>query len=164
MHLVIIAFALIGFFLVAHVVFWRFYPRLRSISTLVVISTGVLAVGIGIGAAVQVWNTIWDVLLVAQFHIFVTFAYIIGYSGVEQESPSLVILKLASQASGGGVDESDIKGLINDDFFLKQRLAPIISSGMIERQGKMLILTKKGRLLAYIFHIFRKSAGAQVGA
>jgi len=161
MYLVYSALAGLLAFFAVHVVLWRTCPRCRSIPTLVLISLLVAAALIGIA---RIWNiAALDCLLLAQFHVFVTFVYIAAYCSVEEQSPTLAILKLAHCASDRGITETDISSVINDDFIIERRLRPLLQGKFVENQGEQLVLTPKGKLLAWVYHVFRAGTGAKIG-
>jgi hypothetical protein len=155
--------ALVLAFLLVHVLIWRLFPDRRSIGVLVGLSLAVLILGVTFWEIISARCNLGEALLMVQFHIFATLAYIVGYSGVEEESPSLMILKLASRAGSRGIAKSEIEDLINNNFILERRLGPMKTAGLIIQEGESLILSPKGQILSSAFSIFRSISNTDLG-
>lgn len=157
---IVISCSLLLFFFLIHVLLFRFVPVLRKTFVLVLLSFVVFGIGVGLGPLVPLWNTLFpkslsEILLLLQFHIFMTFTYIICYSAIEQQSPSLMIIKRVHAAGINGSSVEAIKALVDDKFLIEQRIDPIVQSKMATRSGDDLILLPRGKLLSTIFSVYR---------
>jgi hypothetical protein len=155
-------------FLLLHVVIWRLLPRARCLSTLVLLSICIL-----LGTAGLAWvvpeirccfpTSTGERLLLIQFHVFMTLGYTVGYSGIEQQSPSLMILQKVEEAGEAGLSVKALESLVDDGFLVERRIGPLVDARMVELRDADLVLLPRGKLLAGVFHMFRWCTGSVRG-
>lgn len=165
----VVSLSMLFVFFLLHVILFRYFQGLRKTLVLVVLSFIVLGIGVGLGPYIPLWRNLLpesflEILLLLQFHLFMTLTYIICYSAIEQQSPSIMIIKKVHAAGDSGSSVESIEHLVDDTFLAEQRIEPLIRSGMTARSGENLILLSKGRVLSEIFHIFRVSTKNSKGA
>ncbi len=80
-----------------------------------------------------------------------TLVYIILYSAIEQQSPTLAIINYINQHGKSGCDDQSLNKYLNASEGIEQRLSVIVQSGWIQSTESGWRLTKKGFRIAYIF-------------
>jgi len=155
-----------------HLVIWRISLPRRQTRALQYLFFGALFIML---------PAIWEVLCVVPslrylvpvrvaeyLHIFVfstslILAYIITYSAIEADSPSLLIVREVADAGRDGLKEEKLKAELNNDFLIEPRLRDLIVDKMVYVHGDKYRLTSKGFLIAKIFVLSRKLLNAPKG-
>lgn len=78
-------------------------------------------------------------------------AYIAVYSAIEDDSPSMAMVKMAWQAGECGCVEEDFRAVMDDRLFLDQRIEAMKRDGWIVQSADEIVLTPLGRLWGTIF-------------
>ncbi len=104
-----------------------------------------------------------DWLRIALLHISVTLAYMITYSAIEADSPSLVMVMAIANAGPDGMDAKEFEATLNDDLLIRPRVTDLITDKMAYREGDRYKLTRKGLLFANIFVHYRRLLKAAKG-
>lgn len=158
----------LSFFVLAfiiHFVLWKIRLPKRQIKAILQIFLAVLFVGISVLWNLPVKPVFWGITppvnLPEYIQIFLFFfslvsAYMITYSALEADSPSLVIVKTIVDAGQEGLDMEIIKELINNDVLIKPRVYELDRDKMIYMDKDKYRLTSKGLVMARIFVIYRK--------
>ena len=94
---------------------------------------------------------------ISLFFISLTLAYMITYSAIEADSPSLVIMTAIANAEPNGLDKKCFDELMTDDKLVKPRIRDLLLNKMAEMDGDKYVLTPKGVLFARFFIIYRKT-------
>lgn len=89
--------------------------------------------------------------------------YIIMYSAIEQQSPTLAIVGLIHAAGEDGCSIQSLKDQLQPDAQIQKRLQLIAMSGMIAEQDDRWELTNKGKSWAGIFALSSIIFGLQRG-
>ena len=97
------------------------------------------------------------------FFISLALAYIISYSGVEADSPSLVMTLTIANAGPEGLDKKEFDKIMTNDILVKPRIRDLLLDKMAYKEGDKYKITPKGILFARIFIIYRKLLNAQKG-
>ena len=79
-----------------------------------------------------------------------TGCYLITYSGVEQTSPSLVIIRALQAVGGNGCSRDELGRLVIGDVFVTPRLEALRSDGLLAASGAGYVLTPRGQRAARI--------------
>jgi hypothetical protein len=90
-------------------------------------------------------------------------AYIVVYSGVEVESPSLRIILFIAEGPGGAMSYETLLGLFNNERVILPRLDDMVRSGLIVTRNGKYVLTPPGERLATIFRFYRGLLGRGMG-
>jgi len=148
------AFALALFlFLLAlavHIAWWRWrLPRHHTAALLLIFATPpVLATGFWFGAGYRfglAWTALPGIVL---FYAAAIGCYLITYAGVEETSPSLVIIRALEQAGPRGCTLEELGPCITEERFIAPRLAALQRDGLVVVDGDGGRLTPAGRRLA----------------
>ncbi len=92
-----------------------------------------------------------------------TLAYMITYSGLEADSPSLVMVLSIARAGPEGLSKDVFYQQMTDDILIKPRVRDLLTDHMAYLDGDTYRLTSKGILLARIFVTYRNILGAGKG-
>lgn len=81
----------------------------------------------------------------------ITLAHIATYSAIEDDSPSMAIVKMAWDAGERGCSESELSEVMGDDLFLTNRIHAMKRDGWIDSSSDRVTLTPLGRAWATLF-------------
>ena len=139
-----------------HFILWKIRIPHRQTRALLIIFLGVLFIGASIFP-----GPFYALVMIAFVHLSAMAAYIITYSAVEVDSPSLLIIKLI--AGPESLSEAELYNRLDDNILVLPRLQDLVrDQHLIFSDGKY-HLTNKGRGLASIFIKFRSVLGAAKG-
>ena len=158
--------------LFAHFIIWKInLPRKNHTLILLKIFFGFFFLSIFISKITQ--NThFFEVFYLQKFPEYLQFfllyssltlAYIVSYSAIEVDSPSLTILLNIAKATPDGIDEEKLYGLMTDDLLVKTRIRDLFEDKMICIDKDKYKLTSKAIILVGIFIFFRKLLNAPKG-
>jgi hypothetical protein len=97
-----------------------------------------------------------EYLHVSLFFISFTFAYLITYSAIEVDSPSLIMVLAIQKAGENGLTKEEFEQSNTDDILTLPRINDLAHDKIAYLQGDKYRLTPKGFLLARIFNSYRK--------
>ncbi|MBY0522094.1 MAG: hypothetical protein K2R98_01770 [Gemmataceae bacterium] len=100
----------------------------------------------------------------ALFQISLALAYIVVYSALEQDSPTLIIVTYVAAAGDAGRSPQDIHAIFVTSGLLRIRIQSILASNLAECSDGMVTLTPKGRFWAALFGGVRRVYGMDKGA
>lgn len=101
-------------------------------------------------------NNFSEYLHIALFFISLTLAYMITYSAIEVDSPSLLMIMAITEAGLEGLDKKELEQKMSDEILIKPRFEDIIIHRMSYLEGHKYKLTRKGSFIAKIFIFYRK--------
>jgi hypothetical protein len=162
---------LVSFFI--HLAVWRVKLPERQTKTLLLImfsglGAALLLLGTYGGALAQLCGcavpvTAGDYLHLALLNISLILSYMITYSALEADSPSLVIAMTVAAAGSGGIAEIEFNSFVNDDKLLKPRIKDLVLDKMAYLDKGRYRLTTKGRMFACLFISYRALLGREKG-
>ena len=97
-----------------------------------------------------------EYLHVSLFFISFTFAYLITYSAVEVDSPSLIMILAIQNAREVGLTKAEFERSNTDDILILPRINDLVHDKIAYLKGDKYRLTSKGILLARVFNSYRK--------
>jgi hypothetical protein len=152
----ILLFALAFF---VHILIWKIHlPKKNHTCFLLNIFFGLFIIGIFILPAQRLSDYIQAFLL----YLSLMLAYIISYSAIEVDSPSLIIV-LNIAGTGCGLSREELNKQLTDDLLVLPRLKDLLNDKMVFMEENKYKLTKKGVFLVKIFIFFRKILNAGKG-
>lgn len=92
-----------------------------------------------------------------------TLAYMITYTVIEVDSPSLVMALAINKAGNAGMPETDFCAMMNDTLLVEPRIRDMLRDGLATKEGDVYQLTSKGRRMAHLFVVHRRLLGAGMG-
>ena len=137
-----------------HLLIWKIRLPKRHTITILCLNTLALTIGLIIGY-VRGINVI-ELIHISIFVLSLTFAYIITYTAIEADSPSLVMIRAIADTGKEGMSKEKFYELMSDDLLVIPRIKDILRDKLAYKNDDRYILTKKGRLFAIIFIEFRK--------
>jgi hypothetical protein len=164
MALLLAGIALFTLLMAVHLVVWRIRLPARQTRALLVIFLGLLPAGL---LAVHLLNPAlfgpWQCVHLALFHVAMSLTYVILYSAIEQESPSLAMVQFVDRAGTRGRSRQEFQRLINDELLVGNRLNNMVRAGWVQENGSSYRLTAKGRRLAWLFISAARLLGLEEG-
>ncbi|KAF0144468.1 MAG: Uncharacterized protein FD156_1772 [Nitrospirae bacterium] len=152
-----------GLAFIAHFILWKIYLPKSQIKALLFIFLCTLLIGL-IGLlnvksslmGLSVPDTLPEYIHISLLYISFMLAYIVTYSAIEVDSPSMVMVLKIVNAGSGGLDEAEFDKTMTDDILVKPRISDIVTAELAYMDGDKYRLTPKGILLARIFIFYRK--------
>ena len=155
----LVAFA---FLIVAQLVVWR-VRRAGHYTALSVLSLLVLILSVATFQALQsvtgalpfLPQSAWDYWNFLMLYVAMTLAYMITYSAVQADSPSMSILLMIDRAGARGVTRADLVSALNDDVLVVPRLDDLLVGRLALLEGGRYTVTPSGSFLARIYIAYR---------
>lgn len=171
MSILVYAFAAFFSALLVHFVVWRIALPSKQTTVLLKIFFGVFIACVVFYAAVftKVFFGIFsprDYFAFIRFFLLyavLTLAYIISYSAIEADSPSLIIIRRIHKAGLTGLPLNGLKEELNDQVLVVPRIHDLARDGLIFCEEGKYRLTRKGNNFITIFIFFRRCLKAQKG-
>lgn len=143
---------------------WKLYLPQRQTRALLLIFFGVLVSGCAALAAmpdISIWGVAkpgnWGMFAdIALLFTSFTLAYMITYSALEADSPSLVMVLKVNQAGEAGLSKSVFHEQMNDALLVDPRLRDLVTDKMVVQVEDGYRLTDKGRTMARLFIGYRR--------
>jgi len=148
-----------------HLLVWKIHVPKRQTKALLFIMFGTLIIGFVIlgflpsdtaFAAIRIPQNWPDFLHMILYVTSLILAYMITYSAIEADSPSLTLVLKISQAGEKGLGPDEIAQAFNDELLIKPRLNDLITDKMVYMSGNGYRLTGKGIFLAKLFAFHRR--------
>ena len=167
MQIVFYALGLLGCAFAAHLVIWRVAMPRHHTRALLMIFFGVVAAGLVASLMPMLAGygprSVWDFVVVLSFFSSVALAYIAFYSAIEEDSPSLALVKAVARSGERGVGREGCHEVIGDDFLVNQRLELMVRDGMLRREGDQYYLSRRGERMLTIFEMSARLFGLPKG-
>lgn len=157
---------------ILHAVLWKIHLPKRQTKTLLQVFFGFLFFGILFlisipSFAPEVDNLvpkgILEYLHICLIFVSLTLAYMITYSALEADSPTLVMVMTIAKAGSVGLDKEEFDKILNDDLLIKPRINDLVLDKMAYMERDRYKLTPKGMMMARLFIIYRRILNAGKG-
>jgi len=152
--------------LAMHLVWWRIRLPRRQTRAIIFITLGAYLLVLGLAALA---GGAWSVSLAQAIHVaFIVLpvlgAYVISYSALEADSPTLVMMLLLDRAGPRGMEEAAFLAALDDDLLVIPRINDLVRDGMagIDDKGRYR-LRRKGLALVRFVGLHRKLLGREAG-
>jgi len=90
------------------------------------------------------------------FFISVSLAYMVTYSALEADSPSLVMIMTIANSGKEGLSQKNFEEKINNNTLIIPRLKDTLSEKLAYLKEDKYNLTPKGRIISTIFMVYRE--------
>jgi hypothetical protein len=142
--------------LFVHLGWWRLRVPKSQTPALLLIFLGALPLAAILRALVPATEGVMPAsleewLYVTVVYVPVSLAYIATYSAVEEDSPSLRIVRYVADAGSAGRSRDDLSNILNDQVLLGSRLQAMVRDGLVLERDGFYALTDRGRALARAF-------------
>ena len=138
MHVLLTVVALLAVALSAHLILWRFRLPKAQIKALLLIFAAVLVgwfVGFGLRAL-----PLAEVLQIGLCYTAISLSYVITYSAIEGDSPTLSLMRVLAGRREQGVSASEVDDFLAQRPFVKARIAALLAAGQVrEEEGRYVI-------------------------
>lgn len=94
----------------------------------------------------------WNFLML---HGAVTVAYMVTYSAVQADSPTMLMLLLIEAAGSKGATAPELMGALTDDVLINPRLDDLLIGRLASLHGGRYVITSNGSVLARIYIAYR---------
>lgn len=161
-----------SFFFLAHIALWNVWLPRRQIKTILVILFGGLSVSLAALARLPAGFRLLDVsppqgipefLHLALFVTALILSYMITYTAIEADSPSLIITQKIRAAGGRGLPREELDAFLSEERLIVPRVKDLVTDKMACIQAGRYYLTPKGRLMAEGFIFYRSLLGLGKG-
>jgi len=157
-----------------HYVIWKIRIPERQIKSILSIFFGILGICVllqvvllhnyGVPRLAEVLLAdLSERLHVILFVTSMTLAYMITYTAIEADSPSLVMITRISSMGSQGFDRNDFDVSMNDELLVLPRINDLLLDKMAVLEQGRYRLTLKGRVFAKIFIYYRRLLNAGIG-
>lgn len=120
-------------------------------------SNDIVLLGVNPPTRLSAYARLW------MYFISFTLAYMITYSAVEADSPSLVIILKIAETGPSGLKEESLLGELNDDALIVPRIRDLLRDKMTAQAEGKYRLRPKGVMLSRLFQLYRNLMGAGKG-
>ncbi len=148
--------ALVSAFVVQVLVVRALQPRNHAAVIVVVFGTfcalALAAFAVFPSADNNGWGYWIDLGRLALLLASLSLAYVAVYSAIEDDSPSMAMVKMAWQAGAKGCAEEDFRAVMDDRLFLDQRIEAMKRDGWVVEVAGNIVLTPLGRFWASLFY------------
>ena len=143
-----------------HAGWWRSRPPARQLRALAALFGLVPLVALpflhyGVSAA--------EIPAVLALYAGAAASYLILYTGIEQISPTLVIVRALARAQGG-CSEAELAEVLTDDLFVRPRMQALVLDGILAPTAGGWVLTPRGyrtaRIAGMLARMFRLQEAA----
>jgi hypothetical protein len=152
MTVLLSALGLFGLSWLLHFAWWRLRLPTHHTKALVVVFAGTpvaAAAALALSDNHAVFTSA-DWASLALFHMGASLCYLITYAGVEETSPSLVIIRALERAGKRGATRDDLQPCITDEQFITPRLDSLTRDGFVLLDHGSYRLTERGRSAARV--------------
>lgn len=158
--------ALFLFAFLSHLSLWRIRVPRRHIASLLRLFAAVLLAGVIVfrwlppGAALLGTpppRSPADVIHVSVLFVALGLAWIITYTALQADSPSLTMLLLIAAAGPAGLPRGALESRLTDEILVRPRLEDLLRDRMVALDGERYALTPQGRRYAALFAAYRRT-------
>lgn len=159
MAVFISASTLLAIAFVTHVIWWRLKVPRRQSFTLAMLFLSVAVCGF---AAIYAADLFSGELPLPRFLLAVlvfgggSLVYLIFFSAMEEDSPSLTLIRLISEAGPRGIHRNDLMRVVERHSYIRVRIDLMVSDGMAVETPTGLRLVSHGLWLSWFVLFYRK--------
>lgn len=140
-----------------HFLLWRIRLPRHHIPVLLLVFAGVL--GGWLAAAIFLARPFLEIVQVTMFYVPMALCYVITYSAIEGDSPTLSLMRALSQKGTAGMNAAEVENFLTQRPFVAARLAALLHSGLVREEGGHYVLRGMPSLFFRLILAFRKLYG-----
>jgi hypothetical protein len=146
----------------AHIAVWQLVRPRREMLWLFVLFL-LLPVVVAVVAVVYGGVGVLEGLAVWLLHAALSVAYVQTYPAIREEIPSFRILLAISAAGKRGLSRDEVLSLFEGSTLFADKMTDLDNDGLLHQVDGRLRLTRAGRLIALVFHRYRRLLGLESG-
>jgi hypothetical protein len=159
MRILITTASLLSIAWIAHFIIWRIRLPRHQIRALLLIFTAVFCLWLAAFAPFSLSSSRLGAMQTALLYFSTAFCYVITYSAIEGDSPTLSLVRLLAEKKDGGLPVDEVAHFLRKRPFVQARLAALIHSGLVREENERFILAGRPSLAFRIVLGFRKLYG-----
>jgi hypothetical protein len=168
MKLLLVSSAFFALAFAVHVFIWKVRRSLRHMDMIFVIFAAMLGIELFVSrylasAGMVIFASPADYVRFCLFYISATLAYIISYSALEADSPTLMMILILDRAGSSGLSLAELEGSASNEFMILLRLNDLVRDGLVSCDKGRYSLKAKGLLFVNIFIFFKRLLGTPKG-
>lgn len=150
---------------VAQLVVWRVRLPRRHTHALLALFAGVplIVAGVAWAAGHAVASSAAEAARIVLFYCAYSLSYIVIYSAIENESPTLAIVSHVARAGPDGSSDAELETQFGRGTAMAARFAVLERGGWIRTEGDRIVLTTEGRTYARFFDGAARVFGLTLG-
>jgi hypothetical protein len=148
---------LLALFLGVHSVLWRIRPPRKPFLSLLAILGVIFMIALIIAVIISI--SVLTFLHIALFYLSAGLCYIVLFSAIYQESPTLGLVRFVAESPVDGRSTVEVVEFLARRPFVKGRLAELTESGLIKEQSGRFVVSDKGSLGFRFILSYRKLYG-----
>ena len=159
MKYILIESLLLVIALIIQVIIWRIKVPERQTKCIIFINISVLMIFILFVYFFQLQNFFISNIYIFNFiifHLITLMSYLITFSAIEADSPSLLILYLIYLKKTDGLLLEELYKILNDQVLIHTRINDLYAGNMAYKSNDRISLTSKGKFMAFMFYQYRK--------
>ncbi len=148
---------LFGVALVVHFILWRLRcPRHEYTALFVIFGAGLAA-----WLAFALWHStaLWQLLQTALFYTATCLAYVVAYSSVEGDSPTLSLMRFIAENETAGRSHDEVRRFFAERPFARSRLAALMDAGLVREENGRYVVAGRGSFAFRSILIYRRIYG-----
>lgn len=154
-----------------HVLWFRVrQPRARIQGLLLLFSSGGLVLAAGLawapwrhaGVEALVRSPALPVTAIV-LYVLLSLVYIVVYTAVEVDSPSVLIALLVHHRGAQGITYAELREALTNENLVLNRLADLVAAGSVSSDGSSYRLEARGLIIARVFAAYRALLGRGLG-
>jgi hypothetical protein len=102
---------------------------------------------------------VFEVIHVALFYGSMSLCYVITYSAIEADSPTLSLIRFLAEGTSNGRSLKEVSQFMAQRPFIKSRLSALVLSGLIREEGPRFVAAGRQPLSFQVIMGFRKLYG-----
>jgi hypothetical protein len=154
MNIFLVTTGLFAFAFVVHVLVWKIRLPHYQIRALMLIFLLVFLSWLPFGNL-----TLPGLVQVGIFYISVSLCYIVTYSAIEGDSPTLSLMMFTARCDAAGVSEQTLKEFLEKKPFVRRRIEALVHDGLIVEKEGCYFLAGRPSLFFRLILDFRKLYG-----
>jgi hypothetical protein len=145
-------------FMAVHFAIWKSRLPKRQIRALMTIAAVIFFPWLAVSLARH--SPPWTVLHIALFYWSVNLCYVVTYSAIEADSPTLSLMRFVGAGGSDGRSAVEITRFMDERPFMGARLAALVRSGLIREQEGRYVAGATEPLAFRLILGFRKLYGS----
>lgn len=155
--LLLYCYGAVSVFWVIHIALWKFRLPKHQIRALLILAATIYLLG---SILLLVTSSALEVLLKTTFFYWpVVLCYVITYSAVEGDSPTLSLMLRLQQSGNSGLSRGEIYSFFAERPFIRARITALLRSSMVEERNGRYVLAGQPSIPFRIVLGFRKIFG-----